>query len=64
MEKVKAMTGEQALRNAWQLAADLPLSDRTDAVLALLGNIAADIINTSPSDQAERLEALAKIARA
>lgn len=57
------MNAREALEKAARLAAELDLTGNQEAFLRLFGMVGVKIITTSPSEQAEWLEALAKIAR-
>jgi hypothetical protein len=55
------MTAADRLERAAMLAREMPLSDATLATVELIAKLACDVMLTSPSDQAEFAESLARL---
>lgn len=57
------MNAADRLDRAARLCREMPLSDQTQAVVELIAKLATDTICTSPADQADFAEALARLMR-
>ena len=55
------MNSADYLRRAACTASVATLSDRTDAILSLIGLLAVDICTSSPSDQKERAQQILRL---